>query len=37
MPDGTLETVEGKRLGALQRKWQVKLEKIFLKPVTIGF
>ena len=37
MPDGKLQTVEGKKLGALQRKWQVKLEKLFLKPVTIGF
>lgn len=37
MPDGKLEMVEGKKLGTLWRKWQVKLEKLFLQLVTISF
>ncbi|XP_033916233.1 synaptonemal complex protein 2-like [Melopsittacus undulatus] len=36
MPDGKLETVEGKKLRTLRSKQQVKLEK-FLQPATIGF
>lgn len=37
MLDDKLEMVEGKKLGTLWKKWQVKLEKLFLQAVTISF
>lgn len=36
MPDGKLETVEGKKFGELNRKCPEKQEKLFLQLVTFA-